>query len=141
MDGSTIAFLATDEEISSAYGQLPWPNWPKGDAADRPGWLYTLDPTTTGPAQFKVETGISWQTLHASKLYYCPADNTNGSLFAARNQRTSSYAMNGATIDYHRTNYPPCKLSAMKPDDVAFWETDEKQPRYFNDGANYPKRT
>jgi hypothetical protein len=27
----------------------------------------------------------------------------------------------------------------MKPDDVAFWETDEKDPSYFNDGANFPE--
>jgi prepilin-type N-terminal cleavage/methylation domain-containing protein len=118
---------------------LPWPNWLKGDAADRPGWLYTRDTAASGPAQFRVETGTSWQTLHEPKLYYCPSDNTNSSQFTARKQRASSYAMNGATIGYNRTNYPVCKLASLKPEDVAFWETDEKQPKYFNDGANYPK--
>jgi hypothetical protein len=47
--------------------------------------------------------------------------------------------MNGAVIGYNRTNFPACKLSQMQPEDVAFWETDEKQPKYFNDGANYAK--
>jgi prepilin-type N-terminal cleavage/methylation domain-containing protein len=131
--------LAVQLSASDNNDVLPWPNWLKGDAADRPGWLYTLDTSASGPAQFKVETGISWQTLHTAKLYYCPADDTNSSLFATRDQRISSYAMNGATIGYNRTNYPPCKMAAMKPEDVAFWETDQKQPRYFNDGANYPK--
>jgi hypothetical protein len=26
----------------------------------------------------------------------------------------------------------------MQPTDCAFWETDETEPAYFNDGANYP---
>lgn len=118
---------------------LPWPNWLKGDASDRAGWLYKLDTTKSGSAQFQVDTGVFWQTLHQTKVYYCPLDDTNSPQFAVRGQLLSSYAMNGAVIGYNRTNYPPCKLGSMKPDDVAFWETDEKQPKYFNDGANYPK--
>ena len=66
-------------------------------------------------------------------------DNINNPLFAQRKQQLSSYAMNGAVIGYNRTNFPACKLTQIRPEDVAFWETDEKQPKYFNDGANYPK--
>jgi hypothetical protein len=39
----------------------------------------------------------------------------------------------------NRTNFPATKLGNLRAEDVAFWETDEKQPKYFNDGANYPK--
>ena len=118
---------------------LPWPNWYKGDSSARPGWLYTLDDTATGPAQFKINTGLFWKTLRNQKIYMCPMDNINNPLFAQRKQQLSSYAMNGAVIGYNRTNFPACKLTQIRPEDVAFWETDEKQPKYFNDGANYPK--
>jgi len=117
---------------------LPWPNWLKGDSSARPGWLYTWDASATGTARFKSETGLLWTTLRNPKLYLCPMDGPNG-LFSQRGQQLSSYAMNGAVIGYNRTNFPAAKLGSLQPTDVAFWETDEKEPRYFNDGANYPK--
>jgi len=130
---------ATDLYANDYNDALLWPNWYKGDSPTRPGWLYMLDNTATGPAQFKINTGLLWKTLQNEKLYMCPMDNTSSPLFAQRKQQLSSYAMNGAVIGYNRTNFPACKLSQMQPEGVAFWETDEKQPRYFNDGANYPK--
>jgi hypothetical protein len=66
-------------------------------------------------------------------------DLTTLPLFQQRKQQLSSYAMNGAVIGYNRTNFPAAKMDALRPEDVAFWETDEKEPRYFNDGANFPK--
>ena len=47
--------------------------------------------------------------------------------------------MNGAVAGYNRVLDPTAKLADMRSDDVAFWETDEKHPNYFNDGASYPK--
>jgi hypothetical protein len=66
-------------------------------------------------------------------------DDTNSLLFSQRDQQLSSYAMNGAVVGFDRTNFPAEKISRMKADDVAFWETDEKDPTYFNDGANFPE--
>ncbi|HVM47765.1 MAG TPA: type II secretion system protein [Candidatus Acidoferrum sp.] len=117
---------------------LPAPNWLRQDHAGYPGWLYTLDPSASGPAQFRIEKGVLWPTLKNQKLYLCPMDNTNSSLFSQRDQQLSSYAINGAIIGYDRTNFPPEKLATMRPDDIAFWETDETDPQYFNDGANFP---
>jgi hypothetical protein len=45
--------------------------------------------------------------------------------------------MNGAVIGYGVLD-KPVKLAAMRPTDCAFWETDETEPLYFNDGANWP---
>ena len=118
---------------------LPWPNWYAGDATNRPGWLYTPDTSVAGPARFKVQTGLFWKTLHNPLLYMCPMDNTNAPLFAKRDQQISSYVMNGAIIGYGRTNFSPAKLGSMHPTDIAFWETDENHPHYFNDGASFPK--
>jgi prepilin-type N-terminal cleavage/methylation domain-containing protein len=117
---------------------LPAPNWLMQDYGGYPGWLYTLDPSASGSAQFRIEKGLLWPTLKNQKLYMCPMDNTNSSLFSQRDQQLSSYAINGATIGFNRTNYPAEKHSSMRPDDIAFWETDENDPHYFNDGANFP---
>ena len=130
---------ATHLYITDNGDILPWPNWMAGDKPTRSGWLYTLDPHATGPARFEYQTGLFWGTLHLPQIYMCPMDVTNTLLFSQRDQRISSYAMNGAVIGYSRTNYPAAKSVRMRPDDVAFWETDENQPKYFNDGANFPR--
>jgi hypothetical protein len=64
-------------------------------------------------------------------------DNLGG-LFSDRPQQISSYAMNGAVVGYDFNIHPPVKLTQMLPTDCAFWETDEKRPDFFNDGANWP---
>jgi hypothetical protein len=49
--------------------------------------------------------------------------------------------MNGAVVGYsyqYEHTHQPAKISQMQPGDCAFWETDETEPYYFNDGANYP---
>ena len=117
---------------------LPWANWAAGDSPDRPGWLYTLNNKAQGPAQFKAETGLFWKTLGSGGLYMCPADRTNTPLFALRPQQISSYVMNGAVIGYERMIYPSIRMGNLSPDAVAFWETDEDKPSFFNDGASFP---
>jgi hypothetical protein len=47
--------------------------------------------------------------------------------------------MNGAVIGFDRVIFPPVKLGSMSPEAVVFWETDETEPSYFNDGASFPK--
>jgi prepilin-type N-terminal cleavage/methylation domain-containing protein len=131
--------LTTHMYCSDNNDSTPWPNWLKGDSATRRGWLYTLDTTATGAAQFKEATGLYWETLRTKNVYFCPMDNAVSPSFRQRKQQLSSYAMNGAVCGYNLTNFPTAKLSSLQPSDVAFWETDDKQPRYFNDGANYPK--
>jgi len=120
---------------------LPWPNWLAGDVSTngvaRPGWLYTMDTNVIGPARFKASTGLFWKLLGDPKIYMCPMDNTNGPMFAMRGQQISSYVLNGGVIGYKR-GITPVKLGDIAPTAVAFWETDETEPSYFNDGASYP---
>jgi prepilin-type N-terminal cleavage/methylation domain-containing protein len=130
---TAVQLYATDN-----HDFLPVPNWLIQDLSGYPGWLYTLNLASGGSSPFQLEKGLLWPSLKNRKLYMCPMDNTNSSLFQQRDQQLSSYAMNGAIIGYYRTNYPAVKLSSMRPDDIAFWETDEKEPQYFNDGANLP---
>ena len=121
---------------------LPWPNWDNG-GGNRPGWLYT--PDSAGGNTYNLQKGLFWDTLRNPKIYFCPMDKPDESRMSAhdgvveqRKQQISSYAMNGAVIGYMSMIYPPVKLEQMQAEDCAFWETDETEPLYFNDGANYP---
>jgi type II secretory pathway pseudopilin PulG len=121
----------------------PWPNWLAGDIAStgvpRPGWLYTINPVAFNHQdKFKIETGLFWNILPDCRVYRCPMEDVNGSLFKQRDQQISSYGMNGAVCGYDLA-LPACvRLERFSPDAVAFWETDERVPYNFNDGANAP---
>jgi prepilin-type N-terminal cleavage/methylation domain-containing protein len=130
---------------------LPPPNWDNGgfNGADGngtfAGWLYKPDLTATGTNRFQLATGLFWDDLRSPQLYVCPMDNLTEARFSAhdnqveqRPQQISSYAMNGAIIGFMAMVYPVVKLADVRPTDCAFWETDETEPFYFNDGANYP---
>jgi prepilin-type N-terminal cleavage/methylation domain-containing protein len=130
--------LAVQLYVTDNRDVLPWANWKSGDHTGRPGWLYALDPSLTGPAQFVIEKSLLWPVLMHRALCLCPMDDTNTTLFGERDQQLSSYAINWAIVGYDRTNFPAAKVGAMLPEDVAFWETDGTQPDYFNDGANLP---
>jgi prepilin-type N-terminal cleavage/methylation domain-containing protein len=130
--------LAVQLYVSDNRDFLPWANWLSGDHTGRPGWLYAMDPTLSGPSQFVLNKGLLWPMVLHPQLYMCPMDATNTQLFAERDQQLSSYAINGAIVGYNRANFPAQKSSSMLPEDVAFWETDGTQPDYFNDGANLP---
>ena len=122
---------------------MPWPNWLSGEV-DTPhlGWLYTYDPSATGSARFKLQTGSFWPILHNPKLFFCPSDNTNSASFQLRGQKISSYVMNGAVCGYARGRYPAVRLSQLSPMGVVFWEcannTDLENETLFNDGASRP---
>ncbi|HEY1717991.1 MAG TPA: prepilin-type N-terminal cleavage/methylation domain-containing protein [Verrucomicrobiae bacterium] len=117
---------------------LPMPNWDGGASGSPPGWLYTVDANAgDDPARFVLKKGLLWSTLLNPKLYVCPIDDPTSTKYGVRPQQLSSYAMNGAVVGYD-TGTPSVKLAAMHPTDCAFWETDETDPDYFNDGANWP---
>ena len=125
------------------------PNWDNGgfDGAQgtNTGWLYAVNLSASGTNRFHVNTGLLWPILQNPKVYFCPMDNPTASAYSEsqgvtmqRPQQISSYAMNGAVIGFQSMIYPPVKLTALRPTDCAFWETDQRDPYYFNDGANYP---
>jgi prepilin-type N-terminal cleavage/methylation domain-containing protein len=136
---SLQTFTADNEDV------LPQPNWDGGAAGSPKGWLYEVDSSASGTNKFKVNTGQLWRALQNPKIYFCPMDTKpNETRYSARTgndmerpQQISSYAMNGAVIGYGAID-KPVKLAAMLPTDCAFWETDEADPFYFNDGANFP---
>ena len=117
--------------------RLPWSNW--GVPPDRAGWLYTTRADDAGTNRFRVESGVFWPTLQNPKLYWCPQDKPTHPMFKYRAQQSSSYVMNGAVNGYHRDLYPPLRLGDFPADAVIFWETDEQDPGFFNDGASRPE--
>ncbi len=126
---------ATHLYASENRDVLPPPNW-DDSFGERAGWLYT--PRMVATNALRVETGLFWNTLLNAKLYVCPMDDPAALTYGERPQQLSSYAMNGAVVGYDFSRYPPAKLASLQPGDCAFWETDERHPDYFNDGANWP---
>jgi prepilin-type N-terminal cleavage/methylation domain-containing protein len=129
---------------------MPWPNWAAGDVDDngvsRPGWLYTYDQKAASkPDRYRAQSGVLWKSLGNAKIFLCPQDNPQMIHWSnklqkdvQRRQQSSSYVMNGAGCGFTNVLYPPVKLGKFLPGDCMFWETDETEPAYCNDGANYP---
>jgi len=122
---------------------LPSANWDAG-GGNLPGWLYTPG----GPVNYDPQTGQLWPILREARIYVCPSDDLQMWHWSElkqkdmqRQQRVSSYCMNGGVIGYsyaYEHTHPPAKLAQMQPGDCAFWESDELDPQHYNDGANYP---
>jgi hypothetical protein len=144
IDNFRQIMIATHIYASDHADVLPAPNWDNGGWAGaqgtNTGWLYAVNlaAAASDPSKFRVDTGLLWDTLRNPKLYFCPMDNPALPSFQARPQQISSYAMNGGVVGYMAEVYPPQKLGAMWSGACAFWETDEKYPQFFNDGANFP---
>jgi len=128
---------------------LPPPNWDNGGFDGNgtvAGWLYKPTPSLDSPARYVMSGGLLWPILQTPKVYVCPNDNlqmwhwsNHDNATEQRKQQLSSYAMNGAVVGFFAAIQPPVKLAQMQSGDCAFWETDETEPFYFNDGANYPQ--
>jgi len=122
---------------------LPSANWDNGGGS-LPGWLYRPG----GLINFDATTGQLWPLLRNAKIYVCPNDNlqmwhwsNKDQSNIQRPQQLSSYAMNGGVVGYswdYEHTHAPAKMAQMQSGDCLFWETDETEPAYFNDGANYP---
>ena len=129
--------------------QMPWPNW-GNDAQNGPGWLYepvsgrAPDPLRTNELK-NVEAGRYWPFLRERKAYNCPRDQTNHVSWQKRQQRLSSYIMNGAVCAYGRlTRGKTYKLSAFNPAAYVFWEPEIKNfggvwgPNPGHDASQFP---
>jgi prepilin-type N-terminal cleavage/methylation domain-containing protein/prepilin-type processing-associated H-X9-DG protein len=123
----------------------PWPNW----GVDFQGWLYTpvnrRPPQPSSPPEAVYAGGTLWPYVKEVKIYWCPVDFTNTPYFLQREEKLSSYIMNGAIMGYYL--FPPAsrthKLSAMNSSAYVTWEPNDQPPfdaaHVFNDGASYPR--
>jgi prepilin-type N-terminal cleavage/methylation domain-containing protein/prepilin-type processing-associated H-X9-DG protein len=153
---------------------LAYPNWDGGAGPDPKGyggWLYSLpvaqglpgaglnmvpDPfvapfSTTG-AQGAWASGLWWQYMKNSQSYLCPKDIQSKDYMppsgqGGRNNKLSSYVMNGAVCNYGAAGCPSStKITAVwSPECYLLWEPNENTlgagnpgAFEFNDGSNYP---
>jgi prepilin-type N-terminal cleavage/methylation domain-containing protein len=110
------------------------------------GWLYKPGESVASKgAYYGPEKGLFYPTLRSWKMFMCPLHRTNTSAWKQSNIKFTSYLMNGAVIDGSGafdwsagSVGKTFKASQFIPTDMLFWETDEKDPGYFNDGASQP---
>jgi len=125
---------------------MPYPNWGNNYG---PGWLYTPtsgrapDPLKTNEWPF-IEAGLYWPLIKARSSYNCPLDRTNDVSWQKRQQRLSSYIMNGAVCKFGKFERSSFKLGAFNPAAYAMWEPDIKNfggiwgPNVGHDASQYP---
>ncbi len=130
---------------------MTWPNWDYGsvmrNGVARPGWLYTINAASNGPAAFNVQGSLLWDSLHGGKVLLCPMDNpaqlylqSNGKT-ELRAQQLSTYIMNGAVIGFrsgYHSNAIPVKMSQMLPADCILFEGNDREAFSYNDGSSWP---
>lgn len=130
--------------------RMTWPNWGNDYG---PGWLYmptggrAPDPVRTNEMQF-IQAGLFWPFLKERRVYNCPLDRTNDISWIKRQQRVSSYIMNGAVCAYSRfKGGRTYKLGQFNPAAYAMWEPDIKNfggvygPNVGFDASQYPNES
>lgn len=126
---------------------MPWPNWGNDYG---PGWLYqpvsgrAPDPAKTNEWKY-IEAGLFWPYLKERQVYNCPLDRTNHVSWQKRQQRISSYVMNGAVCAYGRFNGGRTyKLGQFNPAAYAMWEPEIRNfsgvwgPNPGHDASQFP---
>lgn len=139
---------------------FPWPNWDGGAPAAVAGWLYGLQgpnsPTNITAQNWDsgrvadLQTGLYWQYSPNADVFYCPVDklSVGSALWLNRNQKLSSYVMNGAACyfpplgQFNLYNYKTCKLSQVWSSQCYIqWEANPNNTFTYNDAANYPNQS
>jgi len=141
---------------------MAYPDWGNTYA----GWLYTASNNLPPPLnpqnpQAPYSGGLWWPYIktmngNISATYYCPKDSTNTSLWPARQNKLSTYVMNGEVAQFGLLNPPTSgsppyrtgtyKATQFRADAVILWEPDEafydsvyNPSEYggcYNDGSN-----
>ncbi|HWX22843.1 MAG TPA: hypothetical protein VN578_23320 [Candidatus Binatia bacterium] len=127
---------------------LPYCSW----GLSQSNWV-TAPGFPLGPAPFAglatyrqqqlaaLTNGQLFPYLGDSRVFMCPADNPDSSLFLNRSVFVSSYTWNAAVNGYGAlASQTPnsYKLSQFRPDAILEWEADETVPFFWNDFSSYP---
>ena len=110
------------------------------------GWLYKPgEALPLGGNYYGPERGLYYRAMKNWSMYMCPIHRTNTAAWRQSNVKFTSYLMNGCVIDGNGpfdwdagARGKTFKNSAFLPTDLLFWETDENNPDYFNDGCSSP---
>ena len=71
-----------------------------------------------------IEAGLYWPLIKQRATYNCPLDRTNDVSWQKRQQRISSYIMNGAVCSFGRQTKTTHKLGAFNPSAYVMWEPE-----------------
>jgi len=119
---------------------LPEPNW--NSPWSKPGWLYDASsgsiPSLTPEPLKAYKSGLLWEYTRAMGIYRCPLDNTNNSAWKLRDQKMSSYLMNGAVCGFGKISPGSYKAPQFRQDAIIFWQALETSFKDFNDGSSSP---
>jgi len=130
---------------------MPNPGW----GNNYPCWLYTAVGGTPPPflltdIERSYGTGQIWPQIKNYKIYFCPKDKTDAKFnpyYSIRQNKLSTYIMNGAVNGFGALGAKSYKLTAFNPVAYAMWEPDE--PNYYqfypgqscyNDASSYPSQ-
>src|SRR5437773_8407096 len=102
----------------------PFPNWESG-ASGVAGWLTTA-PYNRNDTETNIQKGVLWQYIGNYKVYKCPTDNASLATFKSRDNKLSSYIMNGAACNYtDPSGSPPTwsryKIPRFRQDAILLW--------------------
>jgi type II secretory pathway pseudopilin PulG len=155
--------LALNLYVPDNADHMPWSNWgndpvslPLVKGHQYPGWLYSGD-VKSNVLDFNnwqtnrfigLKAGVYWAYLQNSNVFVCPTDKRSPdpkSPWARRDNKLSSYTMNGAAAFYppDRVNstfgYATAKLTQVQGSAALIqWEPDTDNPQNWRDGASYP---
>jgi len=117
---------------------LPYTSWESGKVGV-PNWCYTR---TDGDVKFDILQGQLWPYHKERLIYWCPMDRTNNALFRARDQKVTSYVMNGVVSGFGccPTGVPwvSHKLSKFPSQCMIYWENNDQDPTRYDNVASYP---
>lgn len=130
-------------------GFLPSCGWDGGTGitgSEYPGWLYgTTKVQQPNVAKEKpplvqkyYTAGSIWPYIKTPKVFFCPYDRPTAAQFTLRNQKISSYCMNGA-VNFYSGTTESARISQFPSNAICLWEQDEGNNGFwFNDSSNQP---
>lgn len=130
---STILYTNDYDDI------LPYTSW-SSDTLNVPNWCYMRTSNRTNKDD--VTRGQLWTYHNERRIYWCPIEKTNTAAFRLRDMQVTSYTMNGSVSGFTTapTGKPwvSYKMGQFKPHYMLYWESDEKQPSYYDNVASEP---
>ena len=118
---------------------LPYTGW-SSDTLNVPNWCYTRTTSTTN--KDNITMGQLWPYHKQAGLYWCPIEQTNTPAFRLRDMKVTSYTMNGSVSGFTTapTGRPwvSYKMTQFKPINMLYWESDERQPSYYDNATSRP---
>jgi prepilin-type N-terminal cleavage/methylation domain-containing protein len=139
--------LAMHLYSSDSQDFLPEPNWNapwvlRGWLYDASGGAGTIPDPAVAPyntnLRLAYQGGLLWNYLQAVGVYRCPLDKISTPSWSSRNQKLSSYLVNGAVGGYGGISPRSYKVGQFRQDAMIFWQALETNPGDYNDGSSRP---